>query len=195
MNIPIFITCLRFILAPFFCVLVYREQYAVAFLVLCVSGVSDFIDGYLARKMGRMTELGAMLDPVADKVLMFLAFVTLSVKGYIPLWMAGLVIGRDVSIVIGILVLRARRIAIHYKPLILSKWTTFFQILLLIETFSLMYVDERAASLFPKTLITLNSIHTLFLGVTAILTVLSGIHYSLMGYRYFKQDATSRGRL
>jgi cardiolipin synthase len=101
-NIPNLLSFLRIALVPVFLWLLLNEMFLSAIFVLMVAGVTDFLDGYIARKLNQMTKLGKVLDPVADRLYIFATLLALSVTGNIPWWLAALVISRDVLMLISL---------------------------------------------------------------------------------------------
>jgi cardiolipin synthase len=101
-NIPNLLSSLRIALVPVFLWLLLYEMFLSAIFVLMVAGITDFLDGYLARKLNQMTKLGKVLDPVADRLYIFATLLALSVTGNIPWWLAALVIARDVLMLISL---------------------------------------------------------------------------------------------
>ena len=87
MNLPNYITLVRIILIPFFVNLMIYGYFRAALLVFAVACVTDALDGLIARLTGQITELGAFLDPMADKLLIISAFVTLVLKSMLPVWL------------------------------------------------------------------------------------------------------------
>lgn len=168
-NIPNILTVLRILVTPLFVIFLIRNQHGYALLVFAFAGVSDGLDGLIARWLNQRSDLGAVLDPIADKLLLTAAYITLGIIKDIPGWLAVLVISRDVLIVTGIAVLAFADIHFDIRPSLVSKWTTVFQILMI--GVSLLDLDFNGA----KTLL-------LALGwVTAGMTVLSGLHYTYLG--------------
>lgn len=102
-----------------------------AFWVFCIAGASDFLDGLLARLLKERTQLGAFLDPLADKALLVGTFVTLAFLGFVPLWLVILVVFRDLLIVVGTLLILLFDKELSIDPLFISKLNTAAQILLL----------------------------------------------------------------
>ena len=124
LNIPNLLSFLRITLVPVFLWLLLEELFLAAIVVLAVAGLTDFLDGYLARKLNQTTKLGKMLDPVADRLYIFATLLALSATGYVPWWLAGLVILRDVLMLISLPVLASvgyRSLPVHY----LGKASTF----------------------------------------------------------------------
>jgi cardiolipin synthase (CMP-forming) len=123
-NIPNFLSFLRIALVPVFLWFLLEEMFVSAITVLAVAGLTDFLDGYLARKLNQTTKLGKMLDPVADRLYIFATLLALSATGYVPWWLSGLVILRDVLMLISLPVLASvghRSLPVHY----LGKASTF----------------------------------------------------------------------
>lgn len=130
LSIPNIISLGRVILVPIAFWLVVTGQLQAAFFVFVVAGISDAIDGYLAKRYGWSTELGAYLDPIADKLLIVTIFVALGVKGTLPSWLVIAVVSRDVLIVIGILLTWLLGNPARIRPLAVSKANTLAQIVL-----------------------------------------------------------------
>src|SRR5690242_17802529 len=99
MNIPNLITIGRLLLVPFVVAMITREEWGLAFLGFAVAGLSDAIDGFIARRFEMRSELGAYLDPVADKALLVSIYITLAVVGVLPAWLAIVVVSRDLMVV------------------------------------------------------------------------------------------------
>ena len=101
MNIPNVLSLLRiFMVAPFLIAVIYR-QFAFALVLFVIAGLSDFFDGYLARRLGQKSVLGTFLDPLGDKLLTTVAFISLSLQGLLPPWLAVTVVAKDLYIVLG----------------------------------------------------------------------------------------------
>jgi cardiolipin synthase (CMP-forming) len=123
-NIPNLLSFLRIALVPVFLWFLLDEFFLAAIVVLAVAGLTDFLDGYLARKLNQTTKLGKMLDPVADRLYIFATLLALSATGYVPGWLAGLVILRDLLMLVSLPVLSSvgyRSLPVHY----LGKASTF----------------------------------------------------------------------
>jgi cardiolipin synthase len=123
-----------------------RGAYAVALPLFLVAALSDFADGYLARKFKVVSRLGAALDPIADKLNTFVATLLLAWQGLIPIWLAAAIIGRDVIIVAGVLSYRRLRGPLKIKPTRLSKANTVleFGVLLAVMTGAAGWIDTGA---------------------------------------------------
>ena len=130
LNIPNFITLGRVILVPVIFYLLVSNETKAAFFVFVLAGVSDGIDGYLAKRFGWETELGAYLDPMADKLLLVSMFVALGVQGLLPVWLAIAVVSRDILIVLGVVLAWVIGQPVPIQPLLISKINTAAQIVL-----------------------------------------------------------------
>ncbi len=128
--IPNVITLGRVILVPLVFWLLVTGQTQAAFFAFIVAGISDAIDGWLAKSFGWATELGAYLDPLADKLLIVSIFLALGVDGKLPLWLVIAVVSRDILIVVAVVLswLLSNPVRIH--PLVVSKANTVAQIVL-----------------------------------------------------------------
>ena len=130
MNLPNSITLGRLLSVPIAVYLIMHSAYLAAFLLFLLAGVSDALDGYLAKRNNQTTELGAILDPLADKVLLVSVYATLGLQGSLPNWVVMLVIFRDLLIVSGVVILFLVRLDVKMRPLIVSKINTAIQIAL-----------------------------------------------------------------
>lgn len=126
--LPNLITLGRLLLVPVIISMIVDGEWASAFFVFVTAGLSDAVDGFLAKRFGLTSELGAYLDPVADKALLVSIFVSLSIVRAIPPWLAILVVSRDVLIVGAILMARVLDRPVEIRPLLISKVNTTVQI-------------------------------------------------------------------
>ena len=113
LTLPNLLSVLRLLLVPVFLYLVIGNQPLLAFLVLVIASITDYLDGYLARKLKQVTRLGALLDPAADRLYIFATLIGLAVTGAIPWWLPVVVVLRDVLMAFTIPVLAS----IGYGPL------------------------------------------------------------------------------
>jgi cardiolipin synthase (CMP-forming) len=127
-NVPNLLTIGRILLVPFTVWSLQRGDYIVAFLAFTLAGVSDGLDGYIARRYKLQSVLGAYLDPLADKLLLVAVYVTLAILTYIPAWLAIIVVTRDVLIVSGVLLSGFLEQPVEIKPVFISKANTAAQI-------------------------------------------------------------------
>ncbi len=182
-NIPNTLTILRILAAHFFLVFALLDRWQIAFPIFCFAAITDLLDGALARLLSQRTRLGAFLDPMADKLLMFYSVLTLTLSGYLPYWLGGIIFARDLMIVYGIWRMKQRKLVIEYRPTYLSKVTTTFQAvalyaaLLMTQNLSLL-----AAYGVPATEALRNSFLPLAIA-TFCLTLVTGVQYYRIGYR------------
>ncbi len=169
-TVPNQITFLRLAFLPFFLIFVYYDRFQWALGILVAAGISDLLDGVLARRLNQKTALGAYLDPFADKLLLSSSFLMLAVKGKLYWWLTILVLSRDVLILaISAVIL----VTVGYRPLppsIYGKITTGLQIVLVFFVI--------ATSALP--LAWLDTIESGLLYLVAAFTIFSGIHYSFV---------------
>lgn len=131
-HLPNVISMLRVLLVAPVCWLLWRERWPPALLLVAVAGVSDGLDGFLARHYGWQSRLGGILDAVADKLLLVACFVILAWRQQVPVWLAAIVCGRDAMIALGALGWRVLIGQIEPRPSLLSKACTLAQIIYLL---------------------------------------------------------------
>ena len=185
MNLPNHISLLRIILVPIFiaCLVYYREGHeslrvvgAVIFTLACVT---DAVDGFVAQRFNLKTKLGSYIDPLADKILLVSAFLTMSFLGriphqmQIPAWLTIAVISRDVIILFGVAIIFMSTGNLTPKPLIVGKMTTGFQM------FSILVALFEAPAFLQMWVY----------GIAFALTVISGIGYLRFGTRLLQGQA------
>ena len=171
MNIPNSLTILRILLVPVYIGFMTYGLYGFALLTLLVAGLTDAVDGYLARKLNQRTRLGTLLDPLADKVLLTSSFIALSVLHLVPSWVVILVVSRDVILLLGTAVAHVTNTPIDVTPTFLGKGTTLFQ---LSYVLLVVFLTWRGLSL---------SMLTPLLVMMVGFTLASGLHYLYRGYR------------
>jgi cardiolipin synthase len=168
-TVPNQITLLRLGFLPIFLILISYEDYRWALAVLVVAGLSDGIDGLLARKLNQRSSLGAYLDPIADKLLLSSSFVILAFKKELAWWLTIIVLSRDVLILVVAVVIILIWGYRPFPPSLLGKMTTFFQIILVFT------VVLGAA--YPYAL--LGSIKQILIYLVAALATVSAFQYSI----------------
>ena len=129
-NLPNLITLGRILLVPVVVWAIASGQWRTAFLLFLVAGISDAVDGFLAKRLGLTSELGAHLDPLADKALIVSIYVALGITEAIPRWLVILVVSRDILIVGGVMLAWFVGRPMRVKPLVVSKLNTAAQIVL-----------------------------------------------------------------
>ncbi|HWA02880.1 MAG TPA: CDP-alcohol phosphatidyltransferase family protein [Rhizomicrobium sp.] len=127
-HLPNLLTALRLCAAPFTAILILRGSYGLALAVFVFAGISDALDGYLARRLSPGSQFGVYLDPAADKLLMLASFVTLTMIGAIPIWLTALIIGRDLAIVMGVAAAKLLSLPLEVAPLAIGKASTVIQV-------------------------------------------------------------------
>jgi len=169
-TVPNEITFLRLGFLPLFIILIHSEYYKWALAVLILAGLTDGIDGLLARRLNQKSSLGAILDPVADKLLLSSSFFVLALKGTLHWWLTILVLSRDVlilTIAAVIIVVAGYR---PFPPSLFGKFTTTSQIVL-------VFAVVLTAVTSQHWLVQLTRLLIIFV---AGLTVFSGLHYSVV---------------
>ena len=128
MTIPNLITIARLISVPLIVVMMGQERWGLAFILFVAAGISDGVDGFIARRFNMRSEFGAYLDALADKALLVSIYVTLSVTGVLPGWLAIIVVSRDLMIISAIMVSWLMQRPVAIKPMFVSKLNTGAQI-------------------------------------------------------------------
>jgi cardiolipin synthase len=166
-TIPNLITISRILSVPVLIILLHGEHYDWAFLVFLVSGISDGLDGYIAKRYDMESELGGILDPFADKALIVSSYLMLMLLGDVPFWLFMTVIFRDLLIMVGGFLYAAINGRMKMKPSYLSKLNTFTQLSLVV-----IILGQRSFGLdFPQ-------FTSFMIYATAITTIVSGLHYA-----------------
>jgi cardiolipin synthase len=127
-SIPNLITLGRILLVPVVVWAIASNQMEIAFAVFVIAGISDAVDGFLAKRFNMASDLGALLDPVADKALLVSIYVSLGIWGAVPRWLVILVVSRDIMIVGAVIVSWLFGKPIPMKPLMVSKLNTVAQV-------------------------------------------------------------------
>jgi cardiolipin synthase len=177
------ITILRLAFIPFFAILVVAQEYRGALAVLTAAALSDVIDGTLARLLKQETPLGVALDPIADKLLMSTAYLTLAFRDALPWWLTILVIGRDIVIIMTALLISLVAGYRPFKPTILGKASTVAQV---VTVFA-------AVSFQAHVPFVIRGMVRLCVYVAAILTVSSGIYYAIVVRNRYAQQGLAQG--
>jgi len=167
-TVPNQITLLRLGFLPLFLILIVYEHYRWALLILVLAGLSDGIDGLLARKLNQKSAIGAYLDPIADKLLLSSSFVILAMEKKIAWWLTIMILSRDILLLVVAAVIILISGYRPFPPSRLGKATTFFQIIL-------VFAAVLAAAYANPMVIEMNR---LLAYVVAALTVISGFDYS-----------------
>lgn len=187
MNVPNTITLIRIALLPVFGYFWWRGQHGLALTVFVVAAVSDLADGFAARVLDQRTRLGQILDPAADKLMLLVSFLVAAVTRAVPIWLAVLVIGRDVVLVTGgalfAFVVRGRLDPERWKPSRIGKYATFAQVLTIGLALLQRVTEHEALRPFVGALV-INC---------AALTAISGIQYVAFGLRALQGGKLAAG--
>ena len=180
MNIPNFLSLLRIILVPVIVIFLIQGSYAKVLIVFVIAGLTDALDGAVARLLNKQTKLGSFLDPLADKILLSTSFISLAIFGLIPSWLAVIVISRDFIILLGLLILSMMSITYEIKPVFVSKVTTTLQIATVF--FALLLKTVTYGRISYDWIMILS-------WLTALFTVFSGLIYIIKGIKFINRTA------
>jgi cardiolipin synthase len=176
------LTLSRMVIVPFFLAAFIDGRMGLALLLFLIAGMTDLVDGTVARMFSRPSKWGAMLDPIADKLLVQSCFISLGIIGALPWWFVGLALFRDIVIMGGIVYLRSTKARLPYRAAIISKITTAFQIAVaVLAMFSLWRPGFQALGTGVETWT------QWALYATALLILVSGLNYVSMGCAILKQ--------
>ncbi len=181
LTIPNLITLTRILLTPLFVILLIQQRFQQALWIFILAGISDMADGLIARRWRQKSPLGALLDPLADKLLMCSSFVTLSIYHLIPPWLAVIVISRDVVMVLGVMLFKLVHVPVIIQPTLAGKLSTTTQV----ATVLLVLVAQcwAISSAFLLALFWLTG------GITAV----SGTHYVLQALLHAAHSNNRQG--
>ncbi|MDH5649624.1 MAG: CDP-diacylglycerol--glycerol-3-phosphate 3-phosphatidyltransferase [Gammaproteobacteria bacterium] len=168
-HLPNAITISRLFLVPLLILALRSQDYVTGLLLFLIAGVSDALDGYIAKRFNLVSQLGAVLDPLADKALLVSAYIMLAWVGDVPFWLALTVVFRDLLIVGGYLVVVSLLGPVHMQPSYLSKLNTLMQIVLVV----IVLAQHTAQLYFPQA-------NLLLVYLVMATTVVSGTHYLWM---------------
>ena len=177
-HLPNIITIFRLVLLGPFVYFSLRGEYHTALYLFFIAGVSDGLDGLLARRFNWGSRLGAMLDPAADKLLMLSGFSVMTWMGFLPLWVFIVMVARDLIIVMGVGIVYFKKGHIKFKPIFISKLNTFLQVFLVCNL------------LFQAAFELLSPVYLYWLiHLVVFTTVWSVIQYMFQGFRMLKDSA------
>lgn len=165
-QVPNIITVARLAIIPLLILLLKEQNYPAALIVFILAGLSDGLDGFIARRFHLESHLGGVLDPLADKLLMLSTYVTLTLLGHIDFWLLLVVISRDFLLIGGYLVVTSQSGAVKMEASLYSKLNTVMQIVLVVA------ILFEQAKIFSMPFLTDFLIYTVL-----ITTVISGAHY------------------
>jgi cardiolipin synthase len=179
MGLANWLTIARIVLIPVFVTLLVYDRVGLALWTFVLAGLTDTLDGYIARTRGNTTRLGAFLDPLADKLLLTASFVTLTYRfpWVLPFWLTAVVLSRDLVLILVAVLIMLTGGQIHPAPTMLGKTSTVFQMV------AVAVALLGAAGLEPGAALRLG-LNT----VTAMLTVASGAQYLVLAPRYVQWE-------
>jgi cardiolipin synthase len=180
MGLANWLTVLRILLIPVFVSLLVYRRPGPALAVFCLASLTDLLDGYIARRRGSQSRLGAFLDPMADKLLLTASFVTLTYLRALPFWITAVVFSRDVILVVGAALVHVAGGRVYPAPTRAGKLSTFFQILTVLGAMLVPYVNA------PGLLRPL-------IWIAAVFTIVSGLQYLIRGMRLLNVAHTVEG--
>ncbi len=184
--LPNLITIARLVLVLPAGWLLWHGAVAQALILIAIAGISDAIDGELARRFDWRTRFGAIADPAADKLLVAVVFVVLTLQGHLPVWLLGIVIGRDLTIVVGALAYRQVLGDFQVEPTLPSKVNTGLQIVMLLATLvSLTGWPWLAATVAAI-------VDPAGFAVVGVSAVFSGVHYVVLWGRRAQLELRAR---
>ncbi len=177
-NLANFLTGVRFLGTPVLIYYYLNHDYGIAFWLMLFLGITDWFDGFFARKFSQESQFGKIFDPIADKTLMIGMFATLGYLNAMPLAFVILSLTRDVLIIIGGISILGSKRKIDLSPTVPSKINTFLQILcILLVTYRLNSVNMSSWLLYSE---------TTMIVVTSVFTITSGVQYAKTFWRFLK---------
>ena len=171
LTLPNWLSILRILVTPVFTILLLYRYVGAALAIFALAALTDALDGFIARSWGQKSDLGMVLDPLADKLLVIAGFVALTILDAIPRWLTIIVLSRDLFLVGGSLVLFMFVGKLKMPPSLLGKATTVLQLAVLLYTMTLNLGAIGARAPFP------------LLALATAATVLSGLDYVIRGAR------------
>lgn len=174
MSIPNLITLIRLLIVPLIISMILEDRYGTAFWLLVGAGLSDAVDGFIAKRFNSATKLGAYLDPIADKALLVSIFITLGYMGHIETWLVIVVVSRDLLIIGAVVLSYLIDHPLKISPLYVSKANTTAQIMLAALVLADLGLNKTMG---------VEQIILLMTYLTGVTTVLSGALYLLYWVR------------
>jgi len=179
LNVPNMLTLARIIITPVIVYAILSGEALMALVLMIAAGITDMLDGAIARYFNQRTTVGAYLDPLADKLMLISMFVTLFIIGEVPLFLFLAVIFRDVIIVVGAMAYEMVTHSLKMEPSMVSKATTFMQIVYVVIL--LLHMASPLGDMWIETAV----------WITFVITCISGLHYMLVWTRKAVTDESS----
>jgi cardiolipin synthase (CMP-forming) len=170
-NVPNLFTLLRLVLVPFVIGAILAGEHGRALLLFAAAAFTDLLDGAAARHLGLTTQVGAYLDPVADKCLLSGVFLALALAGLVPCWFVVIVFGRDLYILFAVCFLLWLTSLRSFPPSVWGKVSTFVQVVTAVLWMARNWLSTPV----------LNALSSAMLWPCAVFTVWSGVHYTWRG--------------
>ena len=181
LTLPNFLTLLRIIAIPIFLILTINHRYAAALCLFMAAGITDTIDGVIARLTDSKSDLGATLDPLADKLLLVSSFLILTWLHALPAWLLILVLTRDVVVLSGYLAIYFVSTPMEVAPTAVGKLNTFNEMFTI--GFALLTLARPDTPMATVNLVTWS--------LTATTTTLSGVHYVYSGLLWYQRQGAT----
>jgi cardiolipin synthase len=175
-NLPNILTLTRILLLPFFVAMLIYNQYRYALIIFIAASVTDILDGFIARITKQITDFGKILDPVADKFFLVTSFILMSYIGLIPLWLAIVVISKDLIVVTGSFILYFVTHKLNIEPSILGKASSASQFFLVGLVLLYSNLDETISVPVPV------------FSIVAVVTALAGFQYVYKGLKIASRE-------
>jgi len=171
---------------PVFLFEFFHHRYNNAITIFVIAGVSDLLDGFIARQFNLKSRLGSMLDPLADKILMTSSLLALSGQNMLPWIYTQLVVGRDFLILLGVVILHQMKIRLYFTPTLTSKCATFSQLSVLTLTLVRLWLNYN--EIFGKEVMQriFDFIFLPLVLISGVLTLVTCFQYGLLGYRFYR---------
>jgi cardiolipin synthase (CMP-forming) len=187
MGLANWLTVLRILLIPVFVALLVYRKPGMALLTFATAALTDLLDGYVARRRGIQSRLGAFLDPMADKLLLVASFATLTWLRVLPAWIMIVVVSRDAILMLGAMLIHMVGGRIHPRPTWAGKAATFFQILTVLSGLLARYIR------WPAVATMVSGVLPVATWLAALFTIVSGLQYIVHGMHYLNAtDAAER---
>ena len=180
LTLPNFLTLLRIIAIPIFLILISNHRYGAALCLFMAAGITDTIDGVIARLTDSKSDLGATLDPLADKLLLVSSFLILTWLHALPAWLLILVLTRDVVVLSGYLAIYFVSTPMEVAPTFVGK----------LNTFNEMFTIGFALLTLARPDIPMATVNLVTWYLTATTTTISGIHYVYSGLLWYQRHGT-----
>ena len=176
MTLPNILTAFRLLCLPFLIYELLAGQYMIALVLFCLAGISDFFDGFIARKFSLVSHVGALLDPLADKLLVVSTLGYFVYQGVVPLWFLLIILFRDCGQAVGLAILKKNKIDFQHTSQLSGKLSTTGNFLVILIIILSYFYSE------------LEPYHDWFFYGATLLTLLNIVHYSMLWTRIYTRQ-------